>query len=501
MTLLNNWLWWIISGAFLGSGLLYPKVWILGIIGGIIFVILLRKEENLYKDLLGAWISWTIKVSFALSYGLTVYPISWLPENLKGGELFVLVTYWLISSLFVGLGGPLVVIFYRLVRKFLSKNNFIIHFLIAIFFIIGEVFGSFAYSFFAIGPGGGLNIYLSLGYSGYLLAEHEFLLPLAAIAGVYGLSFLFGLSVSFFAFWVKEKKLLPYIMLCVLVVYLTSFVSFSHQEINNTQETYDIAVIETNFLSWMNFSEEGIQQISENLEAAVTEALNRGFEYVVLPEASGYFNQANFPAMNIALFDFIHKNSNKAIIIDSGEAMDGEKKVVQAFIYDGLNKTFFEAQKYYLVPQGEFLSYAFLWMSKLFGYGEEIKNLENLDYKAFYEVGSKVSQSEFPSNIPGVLFCFESVSPLGAYKLMRERENVPFLVHPISHSWFYSPYTLWHQQDMMLKVQAVWNKTYIVSSANEAESLVVTPEGDIYIGEVVAEGNLWRIRKVSIPVQ
>lgn len=496
MTLLNNWLWWLISGLLLGAGLLYTKVWILGIVGGILFLTLVKKEENLYKNLLGAWISWSVKASFALSYVYSVYPIDWLSEDLKGIELPLIIVYWVICALFIGLGGSLFVFLYRVIRKFFLKESFLIYFSIAISFVIGEIFGSFIYSLFAIGPGGGLNIYLSLGYSGYLLAEHELLLPLAGVAGVYGLSFLYGLIISFLASWIREKSLRPYVVLIVLVVYLTSFISLPSVKNKNKQEAYTIAVVETNFLSWMEHSEEGKIKASKSLEDAVAEAIRQDFEYIVLPESSEYFNQGNSPEMNIAVFNFLHKKP-ETVIIDSGKAQDGNKRVVQAFIYDSKNDTFFETQKYYLVPQGEFLSYAFLWIAKALGYGEEIKKL---DETIFYEVGSKVSQAEMANNIPGILFCFESMSPLGVHKLMKERENIPFVVHPLSHSWFHSPYTLWHQQEMMLKVQAVWNHTYIVSSANEARSIVISPEGDVYSGDVVAEGDLWKIREVNIPI-
>jgi len=116
-----------------------------------------------------------------------------------------------------------------------------------------------------------------------------------------------------------------------------------------------------------------------------------------------------------------------------------------------------------------------------------------------YTVGNDTSQADFDSRSPGVLFCFESVSPWGVRQIMQERGNVPFIAHPISHAWFNEPHILWQQLDSMLRVQAIWNQQYIVSVGNQTSGQVYTPTGTIVTPTLVTNGSGWTLRSVIIP--
>jgi hypothetical protein len=116
-------------------------------------------------------------------------------------------------------------------------------------------------------------------------------------------------------------------------------------------------------------------------------------------------------------------------------------------------------------------------------------------------VGSLTSQTEAASSTPGILYCFESVSPWGVKKIIQERGEVPFIAHPISHAWFNEPKILWKNLDSMLRVQAIWNQQYIVSAGGHVSGQVYTPQGKIRSPENIASGDNWTLRQSFIPVR
>jgi apolipoprotein N-acyltransferase len=102
---------------------------------------------------------------------------------------------------------------------------------------------------------------------------------------------------------------------------------------------------------------------------------------------------------------------------------------------------------------------------------------------------------------PGLLFCFEGISPTGVRQILEEREDTPFIAHPISHAWFHEPEEVWHQLDAALKVQAVWNDMTIASAGRHAKSKVYFPDGSIVVPEPVASGHYWEVSLVEIAVK
>lgn len=93
----------------------------------------------------------------------------------------------------------------------------------------------------------------------------------------------------------------------------------------------------------------------------------------------------------------------------------------------------------------------------------------------------------------GVLFCFESVRPDGVIELSNTR-HLPFIAHPISHAWFHTPRVLWHQLDIMLKIQARQSGLPIVSAGNMTEGKLYLPDGTVHQGEVIGEGKYYTLR-------
>lgn len=498
MVSMNSWFRWLVAGLLLGIGFVLPILWPLGLIGGAYFLFLLREETNKRKIYFGAWLAWSIKSAFATSVFWSVYPIEWLPIDFGNIQLALIFIYWFTASLWLGGGALVVVLLYKFFQKnILAINKNLIFLIFPIIWVLGEVIGSLIFSVMMIGPGGSINASYSLGYVGYLLTENNLLLQFARLGGVYSLSFLFtASSVALYLAFSVRKKVYQYIIVGLLVfVYLTSFFTFYTSTNVPVKEGYKVVTIDTNFPKGPALNRESSMIISNNLNDAVMAALAEDPDYILLPEDARYFDQQRPVSAVKSLFQLQFDNP-EVTIIDSGRVELNDKIILQAFVYNGPGNPVERFHKRYLVPQGEYMPSLYSGFLGLLGYG---KTADYLSSVISYEVGSKTSQANVASNIPGVLFCFESVSPYGVRTLVKERPTMPFVAHQISHAWFHDSNILWHQLDSMLKVQAVWNHQYIVSAGNHVSGQVITPGGNMVPLQVVASDELWTVKTTKIP--
>lgn len=498
MDWLNNWLRWSIAGLLLGVGFVLPLLWPVGLLGGAYFIQLLHNETNLIRSCLGAWLAWSVKAAFATSVFWSAYPIEWLPIDFGNTQLIIIFIYWITASAWLGSGAVLVATVYRFFHLYWKGiKPLLIFVVLPVIWVIGEVLGSIVFSVMMMGPGGSINASYSLGYGGYLLAENEVILQFARLGGVYSLSLLFALVCGslYFLLSAKKQHARKVTFGFLTLIYLTSLFTFSVPEETIESNGYKVISIDTAFPKGPIRNQSDSIQISNSLNTAMLVSLGQKPDYILLPEDARYFNQQRSASAVKSLFKLQFDNP-KAVIIDSGRAEVEGNTVLQTFIYNGPDDSVERVHKRYLVPQGEYMPSLYAKLLGLVGYGETANYLSEV---VSYEVGSKTSQTEMANNLPGILFCFESVSPYGVRTLIKERPNIPFVAHPISHAWFHDSNILWHQLDTMLKVQAVWNQKYIVSAANHAKGRVVTPQGTVSDLRIIEQGSGWEVSEVIIP--
>lgn len=251
-----------------------------------------------------------------------------------------------------------------------------------------------------------------------------------------------------------------------------------------------------------NFSDEsittalGVAKRAELLTTAINAAVAAHPDFILLPEESRLMSTVYAglsPETALSRFLFTHGNATTTLI-DSGriEAADG-RTYLRATILDGLHKTTYQFDKQYLVPQGEYVPTLYASVLRLVGLGALVDRVEK---DSSYRPGplSQATTSNAPSYIPGILFCFESVRPDGA-RALAQSQPVPFIIHPLSHSWFHTPEILWHQLDVMLAVQARWSRVPIVSAGNLVAGKLYAPDGTVSSGEVVQSGDGWLLRQ------
>lgn len=498
MTWLRNWyLQWVLAGLLLGVGFVIPVLWPLGLGGGAYFLHLLHQSSVLRQKMFGAVTAWTVKSALAVGWLWSTYPIEWLPLDFSQIQIALIFFSWFMTALCLGSGALIFVLIASLLKKHTDLKLWSYYVLIyPLLWITGESLGSFFFSVFFYGPGGTLNTSFSFGYVGYLLAGHEMLLQVARLMGVFSLSYLFVLVVGLVVWVSTQKKHLQYAgLITVAFVYVVGLVPILETNADASESGYRVFAVDTETGSPMYRTKKGEAEAKAALAAAVETALAEKPDYIILPEDSRYFDQSRPVSVIKQLFQLQYDNP-QTVLIDSGRATYNGLTVQQAFVYNGPEEGTERFHKRYLVPQGEFFSYLYVYMFKLAGLNE---SFELMSQSVSYRVGPWTDQGKAADNVPGILFCFESFSPRGVKTLVEERRNMPFVAHIASHAWFHEPYTLWSQMESMLRVQAVWNQRYVVSVGNMVSGKLYAPNGAIVEMDIIAEGEKWKLKQAFIP--
>jgi len=496
MELLKKFIQWSALGIGMGIGFVIPVLWPVGLIAIALFFSFLLNTTALKTLVVGSVYIWLLKYLLALIWYWSVYPIDWVPIDPGAAQITVIFLYWFTSAVWLALGGGVLAAVFYLIKK--PVHNQIVLFLTFPFlWVLSEVSGSYIFSIFTNGTGGFVNIHFSFGYTGYLLAEHAILIHLSTFFGVYGLSFLFvALSVGFLACFQSHynKYFLPSLGLLILIV-------TAHIPASRSQKTYSeyvtVSIIDTQLSAQELSNETERTLITNEIHEAVFAVLETESDYIVLPEDSRVFTDF---INNDSVLSYIQfrNQTTETTIIDSGPTITPAGNIVSAYVIDPENNQYTTVQKKYLVPQGEYIPTLYKQALSLFLASTTLQEITN---GINYISGSETIQKEISGQAPGILFCFESVSPLSVRNLLAERPTIPFVVHPISHSWFREPKILWQQLDSMLRIQAIWNDVHIVVAGRNAPGKLILPNGEIITPNYTREGNRWKSAEFYIGVK
>jgi apolipoprotein N-acyltransferase len=484
---------WALCGGLLGVGFLSHFLWPLGILGIAYFFYLAQQTGSYRQIALGGLVAWTIKSLAALIWFLSVYPIEWLPFSLGKIELLIVIFYWVTNSLWLGVGGMVAAVLIKKMHA-LRMTTPVLILMSSLAWVSSELVGSFVFSIMTYGAGGAITSAFSFGYVGYLLSQHEWLLQLARVYGVYSLSLCAVLLALGVLAGIRNKKW-RVLVVGGAVFWVSGFIPVPSS--SEADSYHSVLTIDTTIPISLSHTAEGRVKRQQILEQAMQSALSFSSDYIVLPEDTQYFNQSVSSQQEKNTFQFLHSNP-RTIIVDTGRARVEEGAVLQAFTYNGRENTIDISHKRYLVPQGEFMPYFYATLLRLLGFASAIETIEK---DISYVVGPLTNQRDSEKSTPGILYCFESVSPWGVKKIVEEKGEVPFIAHPISHGWFNEPTFLWKSLDSMLQVQAVWSQQYIVSAGAHMSGQVFTPQGEIVTPENIASGEYWTVRQSFIPVR
>lgn len=483
-----------IGGLCLGLGHFLAVGWLFSLIGLFVFFLAISRSFSFKSVVLGSCLTWFINLGFATSIFWSIYPIEWIDLGLGKYELLLIGLKWLITTTLLSSGGIVFGILFWLSTK--TKFINLGYVLAPLLWLLAEISQSFIYSIFVIGDGVGPNIANSVGYLGYQISTHPTLLTFAKIGGVYSLSFLAVTIVVLFWFIYQKNNLKNFyisvaLAICFLLVSSTVSTTSNYTPATNLK----IAIIETEFGGRDYYGEEDMWEYrTERVNEAVSVALNEKPDFILLPEDARFTKNTSDPSFDFKSFRFFNAGAG-SILIDTARTVSSPSQAyARAFIYDLKGNNLFLTDKQYLTPLGEYLPNLYGGALHLFGLENELKKLnENLSYVP----GPLSNQTDFPSYLPRILFCFEALDPSGVRKILNGVE-APFIAHPISHAWFHNSKLLEEHLDRMLKTQAVWNNIDIVISANMAESFLYTKNGQKVTPETISVGDRWKLKLMEL---
>jgi apolipoprotein N-acyltransferase len=303
---------------------------------------------------------------------------------------------------------------------------------------------------------------------------------LAAACGVYGVGFLLVMAVATFYViqqGVSYKKILPPLFGVLVVLFLLSLTQNERPLVTN------VYTINTSLSIAKQTGVEGQQHKLAVLNEALKSIKTTEDAVVILPEDSRYFilNGNGDVLSGIRQYRFT-AGTTSFTVIDSGRTETENGAVLRAYEYDSLSHKILVADKQYLVPQGEYMPWLYGTIFRLLGYGATVSEMR----------GRLYVRGEIDETQTAILFCFESVNPLGVKRVVRKESD--FIAHPLSHAWFHGSKLFERQLDTMLLLQARASGVSIISAANEASGKRYTPKGTIDDGVLVAAGIDWEVR-------
>lgn len=478
------------AGLLLGASVVFPYAGVLVFLGIFVCLHALLNSTSLKQAVFFGWLAFLMKSLIALSFLLTVYPVTSFPIASIWYEISLVVWSWFMPALSLSFGGVVLGGSVYLVKeKF--KAKFILAIAVPLIWLASELAGSLGYSVITLGASSTIQTYFSMGYVGYALAGIPGYIGLSILYGVYGLSLMAVLPV---VLWLYTENLFQK-KVVIAVALLLGVIGFGiSNNISVSANSGTILTIDTFFEADSARSEEKARQRAKVLAEAIAKTSEYKPEYIILPEDSRYLDSlSGYENIRQAyeLYKFLNSGS-EVNIIDTGRVageLDTDPSVLRSYIFSATHTPVMSDKKY-LTPQGEYFPYLTAVLVRATGNGKVLDHPSLTNYRT----GDLVTPKRYDG--PLVLFCFESIKPTAVRELMQTHEVKPaFVAHPISHAWFHWSFLHTHQFDTMLRIQAVWNGTTIISAGNYAGGKTYLPNGVVGTNVELARGEGWIIRE------
>jgi len=473
--------WYLAAGALLGSAFLHQYLWPLFAAGLVCWCFAIAKKQNLKEAFLGGWISGTIKMLLVLWWFWSTYPLELMNIHPAAVAGVLIGLYWLITAAVIGLGFAATTLFaWWCMQKYRAVVRIVC---IPLALVAGEVLGSLLFSVYIIGPGSSLNTYFSFGYLGYLLVDHTVLRYAGQLGTVYILTYIAGVvGISLFESIpkLKKKKKNRFVPATLFgFVFLVSGIMPMPAGELSAQKIL-VAAVHSEFALEYNPSAISLTKQKRELERAIDLALVHNPAYIILPEATSL----SYGSSTAEVAAWFAARAPHSILVDSARIdLDNAQAALRAFIYDPSSGAVYTLDKKYLAPQGEFVPYFYKGLFTLFGAGDFF---ESRTSSVTYRPAAMFGAAGLPIAIPGVMFCSENLPPFSIFAMKQKRE-LPFVVHPVSDSWFNSPYVLWNENRQMVALQALFNGLPVLQAGNMAPTLGFDEWGHLMMPEHIQQ--------------
>jgi apolipoprotein N-acyltransferase len=476
----------ILSGIFLIFA--YPPynffgfIWI-ALIPLLIFVY--DKKINSRWAFWGGLTTGFIFLGSVISWFFSAYPADWMGLEKSPVVFSLLILVWLVNSVclasFIGL--------FSLALKKLKKGVWFDIIIISGLWIIFEYLRAWSFEILWLGKDSLLGPHWTLGFLGYGLADSKNILPLASIAGVYGLSFLVafinGLIFFIFKKFLENRgklnlfffKNLAALILIFALLSLGGLAIKNNKEKKQPVQSLNVALLQTKFLSHFEYNSAIINSELDTELGLLDRAIKIPSvpNLIIFPEDTRFLASLAQYRPNFNLNELFKDKS--ITLIDSSRVEDAIQGNYFQLYYSNSRKGLATGQKKsFLMPGGEYMPYLAKAVISLIGQHDWLKRFEaNREYSK----GTELALGDYQEIKIGTLFCPEIFSP----ELYREITNLgaEVLVNISGHGVFRGSPSLLAQVRAMAKLRAAENNRYLIQAINYNLSSIIDNRGNVAI--------------------
>ncbi len=177
----------LLSSLLLGIG--YENFWPFTVLAIAIFLFIILKIRTFSRSFLFGWLFLSIYLAYITRWLFAVWPAEWMGLENEPIVLPLIFLIWLLLSAAMGIIGGIFAILIFIANTKLRSSEGRLVFVVPCAWIITEYLRAWFFSIFTAGQNALLGPHWTFGHLGYSL-DNKFFLNLAAIFGVYGLSWI-----------------------------------------------------------------------------------------------------------------------------------------------------------------------------------------------------------------------------------------------------------------------------------------------------------------------
>jgi len=482
----------LFSGALLGFSTAFPFMFLVSFLALIPFFFLIEASRSMKE---------VGKDSFLFGLGFFgavyfwfwgVYPLDWIGVQNDTYSFGIIMFAWVVTAVVLSVTMVGRALFMHFLKSSEKENGVLI---VPIVWILFEYVGAVTFSLLWAGPQSTVGAHWTFGFLGYALAEIPIARSLAAIGGVYLLSFTLVFIVSVIYFVSKRmlsfKKINSVSLVVVAAVLLIGSISGYGVAIRaNTGVIKEVLLVHTAFPSASNqLTSNQKEERSSEIIATVTNAIRSGAkpDILIFPESSEVLNSVS-PAAAQSFLETLAQEKNTLVLNPTNDS-NARGELISSIWYARAQEGVTEVRhKSFLVPVGEYAPYIGIFFSNVLHKTEWFERIYAVH--GYYKV--RDDEDAFRASDVGILQCSESISPY-LYRDLAKTHAI--LANAASHAAFRHSALIRDQILKMERIHAVANDRFFIQSGNVAPSLIITNTGalrsflnndetDVLIGEV-----------------
>lgn len=336
--------------------------------------------------------------------------------------------------------------------------------------------------------------WILLGYTQY---RNDMLLPIASVAGVYGLSFLVVfINVALTTLVGAASGRLRTVVATGAVVLAmvwsprllapaSTSIGTDHSGADGSGSILSVALVQGNIDQALKWNSAMQVETIEQYRRLSLEATKDAPALIVWPETAAPFFLRYEPALLDRILDIAAETGSHLLVGSpdaepSGAVDGGARYRNSAFLISPQRQLLARYDKMHMVPFGEYvpLKSILFFVNKLaYGIGD-------------FEGGQDYTVFDIPGGRFSATICYEVIFPDQVRRYVKE--GAEFLVNITNDAWF-GPSAAPTQHLAMAVLRAVENRRYLVRAANTGISAIVDPNGrivhasDLFVPAVITE--------------